>query len=158
MTCHRINFYEYQPSPFLCLARSKCGLIAAGRSNGSVDVYDENRDFFIVAHFPRRLCCSVESVVWMQSRLFCAGALGRLVELDIQASSIKGSCLLVGSPVARCMTVFEDNIVVGFSRAFWFLFSSRWAMTKGLSRFFQPTKQIQLLNLRFLSSLVHTLY
>uniref|UniRef100_A0A3Q0KQ47 WD_REPEATS_REGION domain-containing protein n=1 Tax=Schistosoma mansoni TaxID=6183 RepID=A0A3Q0KQ47_SCHMA len=124
MTCHRINFYEYQPSPFLCLARSKCGLIAAGRSDGSVDVYDENRNFFIVAHFPRRICCSVESLVWMQSRLFCTGALGRLLELDLQTSSIKGSCLLVGSPVARCMTVFEDNIVVGSDEGFITFFST----------------------------------
>ncbi|XP_018648498.1 hypothetical protein Smp_152740 [Schistosoma mansoni] len=60
----------------------------------------------------------------MQSRLFCTGALGRLLELDLQTSSIKGSCLLVGSPVARCMTVFEDNIVVGSDEGFITFFST----------------------------------
>nr|CAX73286.1 Cirhin [Schistosoma japonicum] len=124
LACHHIYFYEYQPSPFLCLARNESGLIAAGRSDGSVDVYDENRDFFIVSHFPRTVCCSVESVVWIQSRLFCTGALGRLLELDLLTSSIKGSCLLIGSPVARCMTVFEDNIIVGSDEGFITFFST----------------------------------
>ncbi|VDQ15038.1 unnamed protein product [Trichobilharzia regenti] len=113
ISCHRIHFYEYQPSPFLCLAKNEFGLIAAGREDGSVDVYDENRDFFMVGHFPCGVCCSVESLVWIQSRLFCTGALGRLVELDMRTSNIKGSCLLVGSPAARCMAVFGDQIIVG---------------------------------------------
>ncbi|CAH8832483.1 unnamed protein product [Trichobilharzia szidati] len=123
ISCHRIHFYEYQPSPFLCLARNESGLIAAGREDGSVDVYDENRDFFMVAHFPCGVCCSVESLVWIQSRLFCTGALGRLVELDMQTSNIKSSCLLVGSPAARCLAVFEDQIIVGNDEGFITFFS-----------------------------------
>ncbi|CAH8437823.1 unnamed protein product [Heterobilharzia americana] len=121
--CHRIHFFEYQPSPFSCLARNDFGLIAAGRQDGSVDVYDENRDFFMVAHVPRGVCCSVESLVWIQCRLFCAGALGRLMELDLQTSSIKGSCLLVGNVAARCMTVFDNNIIVGNDEGFITFFS-----------------------------------
>lgn len=86
---HRINFYDYKPCAFTCLAQSRKKLIAAGRSDGSIDIYDANRNFYMVAHIPQKICISVEAIAWVDDRLFCTGALGRVYEIDIISMSLK---------------------------------------------------------------------
>ncbi|VDP88146.1 unnamed protein product [Echinostoma caproni] len=87
---HRIQCYDYQPSAFTCLARSSIdGLIAAGRADGAVEIYDEKREFVMIARIPHTLLKSVESLGWSEGRLFCTGALGQIHELDLHKSSIK---------------------------------------------------------------------
>ncbi|KAA0190327.1 hypothetical protein FBUS_01659 [Fasciolopsis buskii] len=122
---HRIQCYDYHPSAFTCLARSPVdGLIAAGRADGAVEVYDERRNFVMIARFPSALVTSVESLGWSKGRrLFCTGALGRIYELELCTSSVKHFALLTGSSISRCLFVADPYILVGNDEGFITLFS-----------------------------------
>ncbi|TPP64227.1 hypothetical protein FGIG_08407 [Fasciola gigantica] len=123
---HRIQCYDYHPSAFTCLARSPSdGLIATGRADGAVEVYDERRNFVLIARFPAGLLKSVESLGWSRKRrLFCSGALGRIHELELHTCSVKQSALLTGSSVSRCLFVADSHILVGNDEGFITLFST----------------------------------
>ncbi|KAA3679274.1 uncharacterized protein DEA37_0005362 [Paragonimus westermani] len=86
---HRVQFYDFCPSAFTCISKSDSSLLAAAKVDGSLEVYDEKQNFFMVARIPSSVMKSVESVAWIGSRLFCTGALGRLYEIDIHRSTIK---------------------------------------------------------------------
>ncbi|KAF5401012.1 hypothetical protein PHET_05591 [Paragonimus heterotremus] len=120
---HQVQFYDFCPSAFTCISKSDSCLLAAARVDGSLEVYDEKQNFFMVARIPSSVIMSVESVTWISSRLFCTGALGRLYEIDIQRSTIKESVLLIGTPVSRCLVSFGSNIIVGNDEGFITMFS-----------------------------------
>ncbi|KAF8562216.1 hypothetical protein P879_08881 [Paragonimus westermani] len=120
---HRIQFYDFCPSAFTCISKSDSSLLAAAKVDGSLEVYDEKQNFFMVARIPSSVMKSVESVAWIGSRLFCTGALGRLYEIDIHRSTIKESVLLIGTPVSRCLVSFGSHIIVGNDEGFITVFS-----------------------------------
>ncbi|CAH8564015.1 unnamed protein product [Dicrocoelium dendriticum] len=115
---HRIQCYDFSPQSFTCLSRSDSSLIAAARSDATIEVYDESRNFFMVARIPGSVTTSVESLSWLESRLFYTGALGRVCEIDLDLLSIKESIPVLGTHVCRCLLVFSDSIFVGNDAGF----------------------------------------
>ncbi|VEL23445.1 unnamed protein product [Protopolystoma xenopodis] len=86
---HHIGFYDYQPSTYSCLCVSESGFIAAGRCDGSLEVYQDLGDLFLISRIPPGILCSVESLAWLDKRLFTCGGSGALLELNIKNGQIK---------------------------------------------------------------------
>ncbi len=78
-----LPFCDYIPKPFTSLSRSKCGLIAASRLDGSIDIYDEKDCYYLIHHIPPSVLTSVYSLCWINRRLFATGGEGRIFELDL---------------------------------------------------------------------------
>ena len=74
---------DYIPKAFTSLSRNKKGLIAASRSDGSIDIYDEKDHFYLIHHIPPWVLTSVYDICWSTSRLFAAGGDGRVFELNL---------------------------------------------------------------------------
>ncbi|OON17236.1 WD domain, G-beta repeat protein [Opisthorchis viverrini] len=115
---HRIHFYGYTPVPFTCIAAADSGLLATGRQDGSIEVYDRHRNFFMVARIPSTVTKSVEALSWIGPRLFYTGALGRLVEVDLDTFSVKDTLLLMGNPISRCLSSCGSYLVIGNDEGF----------------------------------------
>ncbi|TGZ75789.1 hypothetical protein CRM22_000188 [Opisthorchis felineus] len=115
---HRIQFYGYIPTPFTCIAAADSGLLATGRQDGSIEVYDRHRNFFMVTRIPSTVTKSVEALSWIGPRLFYTGALGRLVEVDLNTFSVKDTLLLMGNPISRCLSSCGSYLVIGNDEGF----------------------------------------
>lgn len=89
VVAHHVQFYDFTPSAFTCVSRCHNGLIATGKADGTIEVYDGERNFFMVFRIPRILSSSVESIGWAKSRLFVTGANGCFSEVDLNSSSLK---------------------------------------------------------------------
>lgn len=80
-----LPFCKYLPKPFTSLSRNKSGLIACSRSDGSIDIYDEKDNYYLIHHIPPSILASIYGLCWVKKRLFATGGEGRVFELDLSS-------------------------------------------------------------------------
>ncbi|KAL5108388.1 hypothetical protein TcWFU_000725 [Taenia crassiceps] len=104
---------DYIPQPFTSLARNERGLIAASRSDGSVDVYDENDNFYLLHHTPPWILASIYAVCWSNMRLFATGGEGCIYELSTTSTRPKANLPLPGGLPARALIPHDESLISG---------------------------------------------
>ncbi|VDM33752.1 unnamed protein product [Hydatigera taeniaeformis] len=108
-----LPFCDYIPQPFTSLARNKKGLIAAGRLDGSIDVYDESDNFYLIHHIPSWILTSIYAICWSNTRLFATGGEGCIFELSVVSIHPKANLLLPGGLPARSLVSYDGGLISG---------------------------------------------
>lgn len=88
---HRVRNIEYQPSAITALAYTpsqiKPRLLACARENGNIEVWKDEYQELIIPGI--RESGVIESLVWIESRLFSAGVDGLVREWDLDSLQAK---------------------------------------------------------------------
>ncbi|XP_043260482.1 U3 small nucleolar RNA-associated protein 4 homolog [Colletes gigas] len=110
-TCkiHNIRFYNLEPRSVTCLSyESKTRKLALSRNDNSIEVWNVGNAPFvecIIAGHPEN---SIESILWIGSRLFSTGLHGMIAEYDLTTLSIKNEVAVTGG-AAWCMDVNHEK-------------------------------------------------
>ncbi|XP_031830992.1 UTP4 small subunit processome component l(3)72Dn isoform X1 [Nomia melanderi] len=104
-TCkiHNIRFYNLEPRSVTCLSyESKTRKLALARNDNSIEVWNVGNapfvEFTIAGHSEN----SIESILWIDSRLFSTGLHGMIAEYNLTTLSIKHEVAVTGG-AAWCM-------------------------------------------------------
>lgn len=90
--CHRVKFFTPQPSSINSLAfEPLLKLLAVGRSNNQVEIYDTETFCFVRRYFVPQPS-TVETILWSNGQLLCAGLDGVLHQFDGSTSFPTVSC------------------------------------------------------------------
>lgn len=106
---HNIRFYNLEPKSVTCLCHEpKTKKLALARNDNSIEIWNvENAPFVeytIAGHGEN----SVESILWIDSRLFSTGLQGALIEYDLTTLRMKYEVMVVGG-AAWCMDVNHEK-------------------------------------------------
>ncbi|XP_011647712.1 U3 small nucleolar RNA-associated protein 4 homolog [Pogonomyrmex barbatus] len=106
---HNIRFYNLKPKAATCLCyEPKTKKLALARSDNSIEIWNVENAPFIDCTIAGHAENSVESVLWIESRLFSTGLHGAVVEYDLQTLGIKHEDMVVGG-AAWCMDVNQEK-------------------------------------------------
>ncbi|OAD61377.1 Cirhin [Eufriesea mexicana] len=106
-TCkiHNIRFYNLEPRSVTCLSyESKTKKLTLARNDNSIEVWNIGNAPFVECTIPALAENSIESILWIGSRLFSTGLHGMIAEYDLTTLSIKNEVAVTGG-AAWCMDV-----------------------------------------------------
>lgn len=106
---HHIRFFDYQPEAIHCLAyEEEFQRLAVSRSDGSIEIWNQQENFLLEKLLPPNENRSVEAVVWCGKRLFSAGLHGDLHEYDLLTGEVKHTVSSNSGPV-WCLALNDDK-------------------------------------------------
>ncbi|XP_077273019.1 UTP4 small subunit processome component l(3)72Dn [Temnothorax americanus] len=106
---HNIRFYNLEPRSVTCLCHeSKTKKLALARNNNSIEIWNVENAPFVECTIAGHAENSVESVLWIDSRLFSTGLQGAVVEYDLKTLSIEHQATVIGG-AAWCMDVNQEK-------------------------------------------------
>lgn len=106
---HNVRFYNLESKSVTCLSyESKTKKLALARNNNSIEVWNVENAPFVECTIAGHAENSVESILWIDSRLFSTGLHGAVVEYDLQTLSIKHEVMVIGG-AAWCMDVNQTK-------------------------------------------------
>ncbi|KAL0124623.1 hypothetical protein PUN28_006462 [Cardiocondyla obscurior] len=106
---HNIRFYNLVPKSVTCLCHeSKTKKLALARNNNSIEIWNVENAPFIECTIAGHAENSVESILWIDSRLFSTGLQGTVIEYDLRMLSIKHEQTVIGG-AAWCMDVNQEK-------------------------------------------------
>lgn len=121
---HQIRFFDYTPTAIHCIAYDELNKkLAVSRSDGAIEIWSINDDWYQERLFPGSAAASVEAIVWLEGRLFSAGLDGCIHEHDLLTCSTKVSepchngaiwCLAVNPATREIAAGTEDGCIVLF--------------------------------------------
>ncbi|KAG5315019.1 UTP4 protein, partial [Acromyrmex insinuator] len=106
---HNIRFYNLEPKSVTCLCHElKTKKLALARSNNSIEIWNVENAPFIECTIAGHAENSVESILWIDSRLFSTGLQGVVIEYDLKTLSVKHEAIVIGG-AAWCMDVNQEK-------------------------------------------------
>ncbi|KAH0944496.1 hypothetical protein HN011_006026 [Eciton burchellii] len=107
---HTIKFYNLEPKSVTCLCyEPKTKKLALVRADNSIEIWNIGNAPFvectIAGHTEKK---SVESILWIDTRLFSTGLRGAVVEYDLMTLGIKYEVVVTGG-IAWCMDVNHEK-------------------------------------------------
>ncbi|XP_071785652.1 U3 small nucleolar RNA-associated protein 4 homolog [Asterias amurensis] len=95
---HHVKFFDYTPSAVQCIAcdrssKSSCDRLAVGREDGSVEIWSIKDKWYQEKLIPGSEKRRVDSLAWVNGRLFSAGLQGDVTEYDLMRCSAKKSVM-----------------------------------------------------------------
>lgn len=106
-TCkiHNVRFYNLEPKSVTCLSyESKTKKLALARSDNSIEVWNVGNAPFVEYTIAGHSESSIESILWIGSRLFSTGLHGMITEYDLVTLTVKNEIPVIGG-AAWCMDV-----------------------------------------------------
>nr|XP_033325661.1 U3 small nucleolar RNA-associated protein 4 homolog [Megalopta genalis] len=110
-TCkiHNINFYNLEPRSFTCLSyESKTRKLALARNDNSIEVWNVANAPFVECTIAGCQENSIESILWIDQRLFSTGLHGMITEYNLTTLSIKSEVAVTGG-AAWCMDLNHEK-------------------------------------------------
>ncbi|KZC09523.1 PREDICTED: cirhin [Dufourea novaeangliae] len=110
-TCkiHNIRFYNLEPRSVTCLSyESKTRKLALARNDNSIEVWNVGNAPFVECTIAGKPENSIESILWIGSRLFSTGLHGMIPEYDLTTLSVKNEVAVTGG-AAWCMDVNQKK-------------------------------------------------
>ncbi|KAK2586925.1 hypothetical protein KPH14_009855 [Odynerus spinipes] len=116
-TCriHNVRFYNLEPKSATCLCyEPKNKKLALARNDNSIEVWNVGNAPFVECTIPGHSENSVESILWIDSKLFSTGLHGLIIEYNLITLGIKYEVAVTGG-AAWCMDVNQQKtrIAVG---------------------------------------------
>lgn len=106
---HNIRFYNLEPKSVTCLCHeSKTKKLALARDNNSIEIWNVENAPFVECTIAGHAENSVESILWIDSRLFSTGLQGAVIEYDLRTLSVKHEVMVIGG-AAWCMDVNQEK-------------------------------------------------
>ncbi|CAD1474178.1 unnamed protein product, partial [Heterotrigona itama] len=106
-TCkiHNIRFYNLEPRSVTCLSYElKTKKLTLARNDNSIEIWNIGNAPFVECMIPGHPECSIESILWVDQRLFSTGLHGMITEYDLKTLSIKSEVIVNGG-AAWCIDV-----------------------------------------------------
>ncbi|XP_033117564.1 U3 small nucleolar RNA-associated protein 4 homolog isoform X2 [Anneissia japonica] len=93
-TVHRVKFFNYQPNAIHCLAYDENReRLAVVRSDGSIEIWNLKHNFNQERIITGSQTSKLDSVAWVNGRLFTTGFQGDITEYDLVKNTAKYSVL-----------------------------------------------------------------
>ncbi|EZA58210.1 U3 small nucleolar RNA-associated protein 4 homolog isoform X1 [Ooceraea biroi] len=106
---HNIRFYNLEPKSVTCLCyEPKTKKVALARAGNSIEIWNVGNAPFVECTIAGHVKNSVESILWIGTRLFSTGLQGAVVEYDLTTLGIKYEVLVTGGS-AWCMDVNHEK-------------------------------------------------
>ncbi|XP_043677473.1 U3 small nucleolar RNA-associated protein 4 homolog [Vespula pensylvanica] len=109
---HNVRFYNLEPKSATCLCHEpKTKKLALARNDNSIEVWNVGNAPFVECTIPGHSENSVESILWIGSRLFSTGLHGLIVEYNLITLGIKYKVAVTGG-AAWCMDVNQQKTLI----------------------------------------------
>ncbi|XP_072754367.1 U3 small nucleolar RNA-associated protein 4 homolog [Anoplolepis gracilipes] len=106
---HNIRFYSPEPKPVTCLCHEpKTKKLALARNDNSIEIWNVENAPFVECAIAGHAENSVESILWIGTRLFSTGLQGAVIEYDLMTLGIKYEVMVIGG-AAWCMDVNHEK-------------------------------------------------
>lgn len=120
LQAHRVRFLDYTPQSISCLAFSDDEDLAVARSDGSIEIWRSEDQWYQKGIIPGRLNASVEVLLWCRGNLYSSGLDGKIVQWDTDlfrqqyVTEGNGGAIWCASPDSTGQTLaagFEDGFI-----------------------------------------------
>ncbi|XP_065212187.1 U3 small nucleolar RNA-associated protein 4 homolog [Planococcus citri] len=108
----KFNHYAPSPKAIHCLCyNSDLSLLALSRSNNTVEIWDVRHTPHIDRVFIGDPNNSVQSIAWLNNRLFCSGLAGSVSEIDLPTLQAKHEIPVTSGPCWCIDTNSKDSLI-----------------------------------------------